>query len=128
MPIARWWSKPQQRTRDWLIVNNGDVVPAGVMAEIADGGDREREIAQRVVAAAETAQDVGGSTPLTARRRARPPNIVLGVEAWLSPSYFRVTARRIAVGAVPDYRPGRGRCIVGCAGQGGVVIECATGT
>lgn len=38
MPIAQWWPKLQQQTRDWLIANNGDVVPPAVMAEIAEAG------------------------------------------------------------------------------------------
>jgi hypothetical protein len=38
MPIAQWWPKLQQQTRDWLIANNGDVVRASVVAEIAEAG------------------------------------------------------------------------------------------
>jgi hypothetical protein len=38
MPIAQWWPRLQQQTRDWLIANNGDVVPPAVMAEIAEAG------------------------------------------------------------------------------------------
>jgi len=38
MPIAQWWPKLQPQTRDWLIANNGDVVPPPVVAEIAEAG------------------------------------------------------------------------------------------
>jgi hypothetical protein len=38
MPIAQWWPRLRQQTRDWLIANNGDVVPPAVMAEIAEAG------------------------------------------------------------------------------------------
>ena len=38
MPIAQWWPKLQQRTRDWLVANNGDVVPPSVVAEIVAAG------------------------------------------------------------------------------------------
>lgn len=38
MPIAQWWPKLQQQTRDWLIANNGDAVTASVVAEIVEAG------------------------------------------------------------------------------------------
>ena len=38
MPIAQWWPKLRQQTRDWLIANNGDAVPAAVVAQIAEAG------------------------------------------------------------------------------------------
>lgn len=38
MLIAQWWPKLQQQTRDWLIANNGDVVPPALGAEIAEAG------------------------------------------------------------------------------------------
>lgn len=38
MPIAQWWPKLRPQTRDWLIANNGDVVPEAIMAEIAEAG------------------------------------------------------------------------------------------
>jgi hypothetical protein len=38
MPVAQWWPKLQQQTRDWLIANNGDVVPPAVVTEIAEAG------------------------------------------------------------------------------------------
>ena len=38
MPIAQWWPELRQQTRDWLIANNGDVVTASIVAEIAEAG------------------------------------------------------------------------------------------
>jgi hypothetical protein len=38
MPIAHWWPQLRPQTRDWLIANNGDVVPPDIMLEIADAG------------------------------------------------------------------------------------------
>jgi hypothetical protein len=38
MLIAQWWPKLQPQTRDWLIANNGDVIPPTVMTEIAEVG------------------------------------------------------------------------------------------
>ncbi len=38
MSIEQWWTKLQPSTREWLIDNNGDVVPAAVVAEIAGVG------------------------------------------------------------------------------------------
>ncbi|WP_028268094.1 hypothetical protein [Arthrobacter sp. MA-N2] len=39
MSIEHWWPKLKPSTREWLIENNGDAVPAEVVAEIteADG-------------------------------------------------------------------------------------------
>jgi hypothetical protein len=36
--IEAWWPKLKPETRDWLIANNGDVVPAPVVEEIARVG------------------------------------------------------------------------------------------
>jgi hypothetical protein len=38
MNIEQWWAKLQPSTQEWLIANNGDEVPAAVVAEIADVG------------------------------------------------------------------------------------------
>jgi hypothetical protein len=38
MSIEQWWTKLQPSTREYLIDNNGDVVPAEVVAEIAEVG------------------------------------------------------------------------------------------
>lgn len=38
MSIEQWWPKLQLSTREWLIRNNGDAVPAGIVAEIRDAG------------------------------------------------------------------------------------------
>ena len=38
MFIAQWWPKLQPGTRDWLIANNGDAVPATIVDEIAQAG------------------------------------------------------------------------------------------
>jgi hypothetical protein len=38
MSIEQWWTKLQSSTRAYLIANNGDVVPAEVVAEIARAG------------------------------------------------------------------------------------------
>ena len=38
MGIEQWWTKLQPSTRQWLINNNGDVVPAAVVSEIAEAG------------------------------------------------------------------------------------------
>ena len=38
MNIEQWWPKLTPATRDWLIENNGDEVPAGIVAEIEDAG------------------------------------------------------------------------------------------
>jgi len=40
MRIEEWWPKLDPATQDWLIANNGDVVPATVLGQIAEvGGD-----------------------------------------------------------------------------------------
>jgi hypothetical protein len=36
--IEAWWSRLPQETRDWLVANNGDVVPAPVVDEITRAG------------------------------------------------------------------------------------------
>jgi len=38
MSIEQWWPKLKPSTRDWLVENNGDVVPAEVLREIEDAG------------------------------------------------------------------------------------------
>jgi len=38
MGIEQWWPKLKPSTREWLIENNGDQVPAEVVAEIAEAG------------------------------------------------------------------------------------------
>jgi hypothetical protein len=38
MSIEQWWPKLKPSTREWLIENNGDVVPAEVLREIGDTG------------------------------------------------------------------------------------------
>jgi len=38
MGIEQWWAKLQPSTQEWLIENNGDVVPPAVVAEIAQAG------------------------------------------------------------------------------------------
>ena len=44
MTIEAWWPKLRPATRDWLIANNGDVVPAPILEEIAAaGGPSESE-------------------------------------------------------------------------------------
>ena len=36
--IEQWWPRLPQEARDWLIANNGDVVPASVVDEITRAG------------------------------------------------------------------------------------------
>jgi hypothetical protein len=36
--IETWWPKLRPETRDWLVANNGDVVPASVVEEIEQAG------------------------------------------------------------------------------------------
>lgn len=36
--IEDWWPRISQETRDWLVANNGDEVPARVIAEITRAG------------------------------------------------------------------------------------------
>lgn len=38
MSIEVWWPKLQPATRDWLIANNGDAVPAPIVEEITRAG------------------------------------------------------------------------------------------
>ena len=38
MSIEQWWPSLKPSTREWLIENNGDEVPAEVVAEIAEAG------------------------------------------------------------------------------------------
>ena len=38
MENAQWWSKLLPSTRDWLIANNGDRVPAHIIEEIRQAG------------------------------------------------------------------------------------------
>ena len=42
MSIEQWWPKLKPSTRDWLIENNGDVVPAEVLSEIEEAGGVRR--------------------------------------------------------------------------------------
>lgn len=36
--LEEWWPRLSQATRDWLIANNGDAVPASVTEEITRAG------------------------------------------------------------------------------------------
>jgi len=38
MSIEQWWPKLKLSTRNWLVENNGDEVPAEVVVEIAEAG------------------------------------------------------------------------------------------
>ena len=38
MSIEQWWPRLKPSTREWLLENNGDEVPAEVVAEIAEAG------------------------------------------------------------------------------------------
>ena len=38
MSMEVWWPRLRQETRDWLIANNGDALPAWVIAEITRAG------------------------------------------------------------------------------------------
>ncbi len=38
MTIEQWWPKLEPSTRDWLVENNGDTIPADVIAEITAAG------------------------------------------------------------------------------------------
>jgi hypothetical protein len=42
MSIEVWWPRLAPGTRDWLIANNGDAVPATVVQEIEDAGGPTR--------------------------------------------------------------------------------------
>ena len=37
-PMEDWWPRLSQESRDWLIANNGDAVPASVTEEITLAG------------------------------------------------------------------------------------------
>lgn len=40
MNIEEWWPRLDPSTQEWLIANNGDVVPSTVLVQIAEtGGD-----------------------------------------------------------------------------------------
>jgi hypothetical protein len=38
MDIEQWWPRLKPSTRDWLIENNGDVVPEEIVTEITHAG------------------------------------------------------------------------------------------
>ncbi|HEX9089140.1 MAG TPA: hypothetical protein VF867_16745 [Arthrobacter sp.] len=38
MSIEQWWSKLKPSTREWLVENNGDAVPAEMVVEIRQAG------------------------------------------------------------------------------------------
>jgi len=38
MRIEEWWPKLDPATQEWLIANNGDVVPTTVLGQIAEAG------------------------------------------------------------------------------------------
>jgi hypothetical protein len=38
MHIQEWWPKLSSPSRDWLLANNGDAVPAEIRGEIAAAG------------------------------------------------------------------------------------------
>jgi len=38
MRIEEWWPKLDPATQEWLIANNGDIVPATVLGRIAEAG------------------------------------------------------------------------------------------
>lgn len=38
MSIEQWWPRLKPSTREWMIENNGDEVPAELVAEIAKAG------------------------------------------------------------------------------------------
>ena len=42
MSIQVWWPRLQPATRDWLIANNGDAVPAAISAQIQHVGGAAR--------------------------------------------------------------------------------------
>lgn len=44
MNIEEWWPKLRRESREYLIANNGDVVPAALVAEITRaGGDKDSD-------------------------------------------------------------------------------------
>jgi hypothetical protein len=38
MTIEEWWPRLQPVTREWLVANNGDVLPGDISAEIVRAG------------------------------------------------------------------------------------------
>ena len=38
MSIQQWWPKLQSSTQRWLMENNGDVIPGGIVSEIVGAG------------------------------------------------------------------------------------------
>jgi hypothetical protein len=38
MNTEEWWPKLQPATREWLMANNGDVLPADIVAELTTAG------------------------------------------------------------------------------------------
>jgi hypothetical protein len=38
MSIEQWWPKLNPSTREWLVENNGDAVPAEMVVEITNAG------------------------------------------------------------------------------------------
>ena len=45
MSIEMWWPKLRPETREWLISNNGDVVPGRIIQEITEaGGPSESDV------------------------------------------------------------------------------------
>ena len=38
MSLEQWWPKLKPSTREWLIDNNGDAVPAEILGEIEEAG------------------------------------------------------------------------------------------
>ncbi|KQQ01506.1 MULTISPECIES: hypothetical protein [unclassified Rathayibacter] len=38
MDITHWWPRLSAATRDWLVANNGDVLPEGIADEIRSAG------------------------------------------------------------------------------------------
>jgi len=36
--LDEWWPRLSQESRDWLIANNGDAVPARVISSVTDAG------------------------------------------------------------------------------------------
>lgn len=38
MDVDEWWPKLKKSTRQWLIENNGDTIPANLIVEISEAG------------------------------------------------------------------------------------------
>ena len=38
MNIEEWWPKLEPATRDWLVANNGDAIPADTVGELTKAG------------------------------------------------------------------------------------------